>query len=102
MKMSSAEALCEGETGASAADELGQALESLGGTRALVTELLLVDPRADATQWQLHGALLGGLGRVLAELDLDERHRRREQSERSGRRRSRASATVSRWRGARP
>lgn len=95
-------ARAEGDAGAGAAGELALALESLGGTRALVTELLLVDPRADATQWQLHGALLGGLGRVLAELDLDERQRRRDQLQTSARRRSRASETVSRWRGARP
>ncbi len=95
-------ARADGEAGSGATLELAQALESLGQTRALVTELLLVDPRADATQWQLHGSLLGGLGRVLAELDLDERQRRREQWQRSGRRRSRASQTVGRWRGGRP
>jgi Aromatic acid exporter family member 1 len=58
--------------------ELGTAVESARETRAMLAELLTVDPRADPNLWLLHGALLAGADRVLRELDLEERDRQRE------------------------
>ena len=61
---------------------LAEALDSLRETRAFLTELLLVDARADPTLWLLRGSLLAAVERVLRELDLDERRHRRQQWER--------------------
>jgi hypothetical protein len=54
------------------------ALDTLAEARALLAELLLVDPREDRGQWELHGSLLAAAGRVLDELDIAERDRHRE------------------------
>jgi hypothetical protein len=62
--------------------ELVEALEAVGEARARLTDLLLVDPRESPALWQLHGALLAGVERVLAELDVEERTRRRERRRR--------------------
>ncbi len=62
--------------------ELAGALDAVREARVRLTELLLVDPRAAPGQWQLHGSLLAGIERVLAELDVEERARRREQRRR--------------------
>jgi uncharacterized membrane protein YgaE (UPF0421/DUF939 family) len=73
-------ARAEAESGAEAAKErLDAALEALAEARALLTELLLVDPREDRGQWELHGSLLAAVGRVVGELDSAERDRHREQ-----------------------
>jgi hypothetical protein len=58
---------------------LGAALDALADARALLAELLLVDPRLDRGQWELHGSLLAAVGRVLGELDIAERDQHREQ-----------------------
>ncbi len=58
--------------------ELHQAVDAVGEARARLTELLLVDPHDAVGLWQLHGALLAGVDRVLAELDLEEHARRRD------------------------
>jgi hypothetical protein len=89
----------EAESGEQAAKgQLGLALDALGEARALLTELLLVDPRDDRTQWELHGSILAAVGRVLGELDLAERDRQREQWKRDLRRRSRTAQAVGRLR----
>jgi hypothetical protein len=62
--------------------ELAEALDAVREARVRLTELLLVDPQAAPGQWQLHGSLLAGIERVLAELDVEERARRREQRRR--------------------
>src|SRR5215213_9201530 len=73
-------ARAEAESGAEAArEQLAAALDALAEARALLTELLLVDPREDRSQWELHGSLLAAVGRVLDELDIAERDRHREQ-----------------------
>jgi hypothetical protein len=59
-------------------DELSDALEAVGEARVRLTELLMVDPQEAPALWALHGALLAGLQRVLAELDVEERARRRQ------------------------
>jgi uncharacterized membrane protein YgaE (UPF0421/DUF939 family) len=89
----------EAESGAEAAKaQLGLALDALGEARALLTELLLVDPHDDRTQWELHGSIRAAVGRVLGELDLAERDRRREQWKRALGRRSRTAQAVGRLR----
>jgi hypothetical protein len=80
-----------------AKERLAAALDALAEARALLTELLLVDPRDDRGQWELHGSLLAAVGRVLGELDIAERDRRRDQW-RGELRRSRTSETVGRLR----
>lgn len=64
------------------AQELAAALESAGETRARLTELLLVDVAAEPYLWQLHGAFLAAVERVLRELDVEERARQRERHRR--------------------
>jgi hypothetical protein len=59
--------------------DLAEALEALHRDRAALTQLLLVDPAADTRRWQLHGALLASVDRVLRELDVVERARLRAQ-----------------------
>jgi hypothetical protein len=58
--------------------DLADALEALHRDRATLTGLLLVDPAADTDRWQLHGALLASVDRILRELDVAERARLRE------------------------
>ena len=62
-----------------AESELRTALDALRETRARVTELLLVDAAGDPALWQLRGSLLAAVERVLVELDVEERARRRRQ-----------------------
>ena len=59
-------------------EELAEALDATREARVRLTELLLVDPRDRPEEWELHGALLAAVERVLNELDLDERRRQRE------------------------
>jgi hypothetical protein len=66
------------EAGAPHTAEVAEALDAVREARVRLTELLLVDPQAAPGQWQLHGSLLAGIERVLAELDVEERARRRE------------------------
>jgi Aromatic acid exporter family member 1 len=68
------------EEGVPHPDELAAALESVAEARARLTELLLVDPRAEPHVWALHGALLASIERILRELDIQERLRERERS----------------------
>ena len=63
-------------------DELAGLLDAVREARVRLTELLLVDPQGAPGRWQLHGSLLAGVERVLAELDVAERVRRREQRRR--------------------
>lgn len=60
-------------------DQLRQALEGLNEARARLTELVLVDPREDATLAELNFALLSTVERLLRELNLDDRIRQLEQ-----------------------
>jgi uncharacterized membrane protein YgaE (UPF0421/DUF939 family) len=63
------------EAGEQHTDELADALDAVREARVRLTELLLIDPREAVGLWQLRGALLAGVERVLAELDAEERRR---------------------------
>jgi hypothetical protein len=83
--------------GSSAAQEqsAAEALDALRETRARVTELLLVDATSSTRLWELRGSLLMAVERVLRELDVEERARRRarwEEEARGSRRRSQVAA----------
>lgn len=85
---------------------LTEALEALRETRVRVTELLLVDVGADPGLWQVRGSLLAAVERVLVELDVEQRARRRREWQREAVERRRASRdprartarAASRWR----
>ena len=64
------------ESGEPHVAELEDALDAVREARVRLTELLLVDPGDDVGLWQRRGALLAGVERVLAELDVEERRRR--------------------------
>ncbi len=55
------------------AESAAQTLEILRETRAMLTELCLVDPKEDTSTWLLHGSILGGIEAVLSELDMEAR-----------------------------
>ncbi|MCH8614312.1 FUSC family protein [Arsenicicoccus dermatophilus] len=57
--------------------QLEQALETLGETRAVLTELMMVDP-AETGQWMLRGTILAGVEQVLVLLAVGVRRRERE------------------------
>jgi hypothetical protein len=59
--------------------ELEDALDAVREARVRLTELLLIDPGENPQLWQRRGALLAGVERVLAELDVEERRRRTRQ-----------------------
>jgi hypothetical protein len=79
--------------------DLAAALDALHRDRGTLTRLLLVDPAGDTHRWQLHGALLASVDRVLRELDVGERARLRERLREEARRdRARAAQAVGRLR----
>jgi CRISPR/Cas system CSM-associated protein Csm2 small subunit len=59
------------------ASELTQMLEALREARVRLTELLLANPNASDSSWEIHGALLTSVERVLQELDIEERAKQR-------------------------
>jgi hypothetical protein len=74
-------ALVEAETAGAEADverQLAEGLDRAGEARAILTELLFVDARAETSLWLLRGTLLTAVEQVLAPLDLEERARQRE------------------------
>jgi hypothetical protein len=54
---------------------LASSLEILRETRAILTELIMVQSHDDTSAWLLRGSILAALGQVLARLDLEERAR---------------------------
>lgn len=54
---------------------LGDSLEVLRETRAILTELLLVDTPEGSASWLLRGSILAAVDQVLARLDLEDRAR---------------------------
>jgi hypothetical protein len=54
---------------------LAESLEMLRETRAILTELMMVNAQDNTSAWLLRGSVLGALGQVLTRLDLEERAR---------------------------
>ncbi|WP_307123504.1 aromatic acid exporter family protein [Streptomyces sp. B1I3] len=63
-------------SGEEAEERLADALERSRATRDHVANLLLEDVQEHPRQWQLHGALLAEVDRILDELDIDKRTER--------------------------
>ena len=59
----------EGET----EQALAESLEILRETRAILTELIMVNTQDDSSAWLLRGSVLAALGQVLAHLDVEQR-----------------------------
>ncbi|MEU6017036.1 aromatic acid exporter family protein [Streptomyces sp. NPDC047515] len=76
------------ENAEEAEDRLARALAVSRATRDRVADLLLEDVQEHPRQWQLHGALLAEVDRILDELDIDKR------TERLGKELDRRSAQV--------
>ena len=84
----------DADKGGFASDEaLAEALDALHETRAVLTELLIVDAGQSQDHWMLSGTLLNSVSRILRELDLEERARQRQRWE---------SATAAKRAGLRP
>ncbi|GGZ08573.1 FUSC family protein [Streptomyces nitrosporeus] len=64
------------DSGEEAEERLADALARSRRTRDLVADLLLEDVQEHPRQWQLHGALLAEVDRILDELDIDKRTER--------------------------
>ncbi|MFI9611750.1 aromatic acid exporter family protein [Streptomyces sp. NPDC052023] len=60
----------------SAEDRLAAELHTAAATRDKLAQLLLEEVRRDAHEWQLHGAVLTEVNRILDELDTEHRSRR--------------------------
>ena len=60
----------------SAEDRLATQLRQAATTRDKLAQLLLEEMQRDARQWQLHGAVLTEVDRILDELDTEHRSRR--------------------------
>jgi hypothetical protein len=54
---------------------LGDSLDILRETQAILTELLMVDPQEDTASWLLRGSILAAVEQVLSRLDLEDRAR---------------------------
>jgi hypothetical protein len=63
--------------GVASDDALAEALDALHETRAVLTELLIVDAGRNQDHWMLSGTLLAAVSRILRDLDLEERARQR-------------------------
>lgn len=60
----------------SAEDRLTAELSAAAATRDKLAQLLLEEVQRDAAQWQLHGAVLTEVNRILDELDTEHRSKR--------------------------
>ncbi len=64
------------ENAESAEERLTSELRHAAATRDKLAQLLLEEVQRDARQWQLHGAILTEVNRILDELDTEHRSRR--------------------------
>lgn len=55
--------------------ELEEALEQLGEARAMLADLMTVDPSSERGLWLLRGSILGALHQIVGELETEERRR---------------------------
>ncbi|MFJ4466555.1 aromatic acid exporter family protein [Streptomyces sp. NPDC089424] len=60
----------------SAEDRLAAELQTAAATRDKLAQMLLEEVRRDSHEWQLHGAVLTEVNRILDELDTEHRSRR--------------------------
>ncbi len=77
---------------------LADALDALREARVRLTELLLVDVADDPGLWQVRGSLLSAVERVLVELDVEQRARRRADWQREAAERRHAASVPNRFR----
>ncbi|WOP19663.1 FUSC family protein [Raineyella sp. LH-20] len=61
--------------GADAERELDEALTQVGEARAMLTDLMTVDPAKEQGLWLLRGSILGVLHQIISELEAEERLR---------------------------
>jgi len=61
--------------GAAAERELDEALAQVGEARAMLTDLMTVDPAREQGLWLLRGSILGVLHQIISELEAEERLR---------------------------
>lgn len=54
---------------------LGESLEILRETKAILTELIIVDARENTSSWLLRGSILAAVQHVLEQVDLEDRAR---------------------------
>ncbi len=91
--------LCaEAEGRGSLDEELATALDTVREARARLTDLLMINPHADAQLWELNGTVLTSIERILREIDLEEHTRRRDRQRREWESRPAAAAAVDRLR----
>lgn len=64
------------QSAASAEERLSAELTTAAATRDKLAQLFLEEVQRDARQWQLHGAVLTEVNRILDELDTEHRTRR--------------------------
>ncbi|MFD7061984.1 aromatic acid exporter family protein [Streptomyces sp. NPDC059906] len=64
------------ENAESAEERLAAELRQAAATRDRLAELLLEEVRRDATRWQLRGAVLAEVNRIIDEMDTEHRSRR--------------------------
>lgn len=64
------------ENAESAEERLATELRQAAATRDRLADLLLEEVRRDATQWQLRGAVLAEVNRIIDEMDTEHRSRR--------------------------
>ncbi|GAB7190028.1 aromatic acid exporter family protein [Kineococcus sp. NUM-3379] len=79
-------ALVEAETAGREAEveaTLAESLEDAREARAILTELMFVDPRAETSLWLLRGSVLAAVEHVLEPLDLENRARQRRELRRT-------------------
>lgn len=87
-----------GPAASEAEEVLADTLESLRETRARLSDLLTVDAPDTAAAWLLRGPLLTTVERVLADLDVEDRARRRQQWQETAGRLTRAQQAAARLR----
>lgn len=73
---------------------LAESLDGAGEARAILAEMLLVDPREETSLWLLRGSILSAVDQVLDALKLEDRARLHERQVRTARGTSLAAARV--------
>jgi hypothetical protein len=88
----------DAERTSSSDQELAAALSTVREADGRLTDLLVIDPKADRQLWELNGAVLANLERILREIDIEERGRQRERLREQWEHRPAAAVAVDRLR----